>query len=401
MRVHAFARRFPSLSQTFVLDQCTGLVALGVDLTIFADGNDGTGVVHPDVASSGIARRARHFAVEPALPRRILQACRTLSSPAPLTRRQRLALLDARRGGREAASLRLLLAGATVAVERPADVLHAHFGPVGAMVQSLREAGVVDAPLVTTFYGYDVSRTPASAYRRLFRAGDELLVLGESMRRRLVAMGAPPDRVHIQPLGVDLTRFAPARTRERATLELLSIARLVPKKGIEYALHALGEVMRTRPDVRYTIVGDGPLRSDLEARARSLGLGAAVRFTGWLARPEMLQIASAADVLLAPSVTAPDGDAEGTPVAILEAAALGLPVVATRHAGIPDVVVEGETAILVEERDVSALAAAVETLADPALRRRMGEAGRAFVERRHDVRVLNSELLARYERLRR
>jgi colanic acid/amylovoran biosynthesis glycosyltransferase len=290
-----------------------------------------------------------------------------------------------------------------VASEREPDVLHAHFGPVGAMVEELRGAGVVAAPLVTTFYGYDVSRTPASAYRRLFSRGDAFLVLGESMRRRLLAMGAPPERVHVHPLGVDLSRFTPSGepARDGATLELLSIARLVPKKGIEYALRAVAVVARARPNVRYTIVGDGPLRGELESLARELDLGSAVRFTGWLTEPEVLAVARGTDLLLAPSVTSTDGDAEGTPLAIVEAAAMGLPVVASRHAGIPDVVNDGESAILVEERDVDALAAAIDMLADPALRRRMGDAGRALVERRHDIDALNRGLLARFEALRR
>jgi colanic acid/amylovoran biosynthesis glycosyltransferase len=181
----------------------------------------------------------------------------------------------------------------------------------------------------------------------------------------------------------------------------LSIARLVPKKGIEHALRAVALLAGEHPGLRYTIVGDGPLRSELESLARALGVADVGRVAGWRTQPDVLALARAADVLLAPSVTAPDGDAEGTPVAILEAAALGLPVVASRHSGIPDVVSEGESAILVDEADARALADAIARLRDPALRRRMGEAGRAFVERRHDIRALNRALLARYEAIRR
>jgi colanic acid/amylovoran biosynthesis glycosyltransferase len=398
VRVHAFARRFPSLSQTFVLDQCLGLLRLGVDLTVFADGDDGTGIVHPDACDAALADRVRHHDIPVRWPRRIGEAARLVGGTSALTVQQRAALLDPR-FGREALSLRLLFQGSGVAAAPRADVLHAHFGPVGAMVDALRASSAIDAPLVTTFYGYDVSRTPASTYRRLFRTGDAFLVLGESMRRRLVEMGAPPARVHVHPLGVDLARFAPARRSpaRKDSLALLSIARLVPKKGIEYALRAVARVARAHPNVRYTIVGDGPLRGALEALAHELALGSAVRFTGWLPRPEVLRIARDADVLLAPSITAADGDAEGTPLAILEAAALGLPVAASRHAGIPDVVVENETALLVDERDVNGLAAAIDSLSDPALRQKLGDAGRAFVERQHDIRALNHALLARLE----
>lgn len=402
MHVHAFARRFPSLSQTFVLGQCIGLFDLGLDLTIFADGADGTGLVHPDVLSSGILEHTRHHAIPDPWFRRPACALRLLLSEQSLGFRQRFELLDPRLGGREALSGRLLFEGAVVARERRPDVLHAHFGPVGAMVASLRAAGVVDAPLLTTFYGYDVSRTPPVQYRRLFETGDAFLVLSEAMRHRLVAIGAPACRVFVHRLGVDITRFSPAPLRSADTdgaMHLLSIARLVPKKGLADALRAVAALHTRIPDLHYTIVGDGPLRLTLEMQAQSLGIASLVRFAGWLTEPDVITLARTAHVLLAPSVTAPDGDAEGTPVAILEAQALGLPVVSTRHAGIPEVVEDGVTAFLATEHDVDALVEAILMLADPSLRSRMGEAGRRHVERHHDITTLNRELLARYEGL--
>lgn len=402
MRVHAFARRFPSLSQTFILNQCTGLRALGVDLTIFADAADATGLSHPDTVSSDVVARTRYYGIPEPWWRRPLPALQLMAGAAPLPISKRLALLDPRHGGRESTSGRLLFEGTAVArVPRP-DVLHAHFGPVGAMVQGLREAGVVDAPLVTTFYGYDVSRTPAALYTRLFRRADALLVLGETMRRRLEAMGAPSERIHVHRLGVDLERFVPVAARTPVAdgaLHVLSIARLVPKKGIADALRAVARARAAIPRLRYTIIGDGPLRRDLEAMAGSLGVADCTEFVGWQAQPDVIALARTADVILAPSVTAPDGDAEGTPVAILEAQALALPVVSTRHAGIPDVVRHGESAILVEEHDVDALASAIQAIADPRVARRMGDAGRALVEQQHDIRRLNASLLARYEDL--
>lgn len=402
MRVHAFARRFPSLSQTFVLSQCIGLLDLGAELTVFADGADTTGLSHPDVVASGIARRVRHYGIPEPWSRRPVPALQLMASSSPLTLRQRLALLAPWRGGREATSGRLLFEGATVARERSPDVLHAHFGPVGAMVDALRQADVVSAPLVTTFYGYDVSRTPASRYRSLFRNGDAFLVLSEAMRGRLLAMGAPAERVHVHRLGVDLARFAPAADavpNARGELHLLSIARLVPKKGLADALRAVARARAHVPALRYTIIGDGPMRAELERLATSLGIADVVHVAGWMSQPDVLAVARTAHVLLAPSVTAPDGDAEGTPVAILEAQALALPVVATRHAGIPEVVVEGESALLADEHDVEALAGAIVRLADPRVAQRMGAAGRALVERQHDIRRLNRALLARFESL--
>ena len=403
VRVHVFARRFPSLSQTFVLNQCTGLLDLGVDVTVFADGADATGLTQPDAVAGRLMDRIRHYAIPEPWSHRPLPALQLMATASSLSMRQRLALIAPWRGGAESRSGRLLFEGAAVAREPKSDVLHAHFGPVGAMVQSLRDARVLDAPLVTTFYGYDVSRTPASRYRALFRGGDAFLVLGEAMRARLLAMGAPPERVHVHRLGVDLGRFAPSgRARSpnaESVLHLLSIARLVPKKGIADALCAVARARARVASLRYTIIGDGPLRAELERLASSLGIADVVDFAGWKTQQDVLAIARTARVVLAPSVTAPDGDAEGTPVAILEAQALAIPVIATHHAGIPEVVVDGETAILAKEHDVEALASAIVALADPQRSQRMGEAGRALVERQHDIRRLNEALLARFESL--
>lgn len=403
MRVFAFARRFPSVSQTFVLGQCTGLVALGADLSIFADGADSAAATHPDVQRAGMLDRTRYHNIVEPWWRRLGPALRILAATPALSTRQRLALIHPGLGA-EARSLRLLFEAVNVSRASRAGlpaILHAHFGPVGAMVEAIRSAGVVDAPLVTTFYGYDVSRTPARVYRRLFARGDAFLALSETMRTRLVEMGAPPERTHVHGLGVDLAKFSPRAPDHSPSGEyhLLSIARLVPKKGIADALRAVAIARRRVPSIRYTIIGDGPLRGTLEALARSLRIETHVRFVGWRVEPEVLSIARTAHAVLAPSVTAPDGDAEGTPVAILEAQALGLPVISTLHAGIPDVVQPGVSARLVREHDVDALAEAIEALEDPALRSRMGASGRSFVERRHDLHTLNRELLTRFSNL--
>jgi colanic acid/amylovoran biosynthesis glycosyltransferase len=265
--------------------------------------------------------------------------------------------------------------------------------------------GALRGKLVTSFYGYDVSEFPRrrrrSPYARLFARGDRFLAVSEEMRHNLIRSGCDPNRIVVQRLGVEPRRFAFAHDPAAARpFRILSIGRMVPKKGLEYGLMAVAALAREEPGIEYLIIGDGPRRNEIEGMVASLGLENVVRLAGWKTRPEIVDAMGSADVLLAPSVTAESGDAEGTPVAIMEALAAGLPVVSSLHAGIPEVVQEGRSGFLVPERDVPGLIAALRRLVrNPELRTRMGAQGRAAMAERHDIGKLNRRLLGIYRDL--
>jgi colanic acid/amylovoran biosynthesis glycosyltransferase len=149
--------------------------------------------------------------------------------------------------------------------------------------------------------------------------------------------------------------------------------------------------------VEYSIVGDGPLRKSLEQLIGALGMGASIKVLGWKRQDEVVEILKTAHIMLAPSVTAADGNQEGIPNALKEAMAMGLPVVSTRHAGIPELVDDGVSGYLVPERDVEALVATLRRLI--AQRERwpaMGRAGRDRIEDRYDASPLNDRLIEIY-----
>jgi len=190
----------------------------------------------------------------------------------------------------------------------------------------------------------------------------------------------------------------PARNDDaQREVRLLTVARLVEKKGIDVALRALGSLRDELPAVRYDVIGDGPMRAELEALAVSLGIADRVRFAGPVANDAVQQAMRDADLFVLTSLTAASGDEEGTPTVLIEAAYAGLPVLATRHAGIPDIVADGESGMLVTENDPAALADGLRTML--ASRERwpaMGEAGRRLIiERGH----LTADVAARLEAL--
>ena len=299
------------------------------------------------------------------------------------------------------------LAGA-LAAEGP-RLIHAHFGTDGLLV--LPVARRLAVPLVVTLHGYDVSRDAAAMVRsgrlswmryalarqRLFGEAALFLAVSAAVRRRAVALGAPADRVITHYSGVDLDRFRPAPTPPEPGL-ILHIGRLVEKKGTRLLLEAMARLSAAPGDAHLAVIGDGPLRPTLEREAAALGLGRRVAFLGALPRAAVRDWIGRAWLLAAPSLTAADGDAEGLPTVLCEAAASGLPAVASRHAGNPEAVVDGETGFLVPEGEAEALAAALAALlGDGGRRAAMAAAGRALAERRFDATRQAARLEALYD----
>jgi colanic acid/amylovoran biosynthesis glycosyltransferase len=287
---------------------------------------------------------------------------------------------------------------------RQPALIHAHFATDGLLALPLaRRLGV---PLVTTLHGYDVHRSRthmllsgrlswlryALLRRRLLEQGALFLAVSDALRQAAIARGFPAERIVTHHIGIDLDRF---RAGEPEPGLILHVGRLVEKKGATVLLDAMGRL----PEARLVIIGDGPLRDALERRAT--GLGDRIRFLGALPPTEVAAWMGRAWLLAAPSVTAADGDAEGLPTVIVEAAAASLPAVGTHHSGIPEAIVDGETGFVVPERDPDALAERIARLLGSAeLRHRMGAAARALAERKFDLRRQTALLEELYDGVR-
>jgi len=272
---------------------------------------------------------------------------------------------------------------------RPHAVL-AEFGHAGVQVlDACRRLGL---PLIVCFYGFDVYARPmleryGVRYPELFDQAAALIVVSESMRRDLIALGAPAAKTHYVASGVDLDGFRTGAPDE-APPTFLAVGRFVEKKGPHLTIAAFASVRQRHPEVRLRMIGDGRLRAICEDLARGLGLDAAIDFLGTQSHDALSQEMRAARAFVQHSVVASDGNSEGMPISILEASATGLPIVATRHAGIPEAVVDGETGLLVDERDVSGMAAHMERLVgDPAFAAALGRAGRRYVEKHFSLEV--------------
>ncbi len=263
-----------------------------------------------------------------------------------------------------------------------AQAVLAEFGQAG--VAALDACRRMRLPLIVHFHGADISkhavlREFADAYRTLFQEARAIVAVSTAMEQKLISLGARADVVHCNRCGVDCVLFRSA-SPAGAPPVFLAVGRFVEKKGPQLTLLAFADVHRRRPQAKLRMIGSGPLLDVCRDLARGLGVASAVTFLGEQPHGAIQDEMRGARAFVQHSVVAPSGDAEGTPVAVLEAGASGLPVVATRHAGIPDVVIEGQTGLLVDEHDVAGMAEAMSRLIDdPALAAQLGEKARHHV----------------------
>ncbi len=265
-----------------------------------------------------------------------------------------------------------------------------HAGPQATLGMTIALA--IDRPAVTIFHGYDISRLVrdrvwVERYRAVASLGMQALCNSQAGRQKLIEIGWPASQIDIIHLGVDTGRFRfvppterwPARPRR-----ILMVARLVEKKGIEVALSAMRLLRDRGCEAELRIVGDGPERTRIESLIRDWQL-TNVSLLGPLEHALTRHEFSQAHLYIQPSVTAESGDQEGIPVSLMEAMAGGIPVVSTRHSGIPELVIDGQTGHLTAERDADGLAVAIERLVhDRVGAERLAQGARARVEQEFD-----------------
>jgi colanic acid/amylovoran biosynthesis glycosyltransferase len=293
--------------------------------------------------------------------------------------------------------------GRSVIEHEHPQILHGHFAFESWRNISLARA--FNLPLITTFYGFDVDKLPRRAvwrrrYRRLFREGAAFITEGPFMAGRLKDLGCPAEKIRMVKIGIDPVRIKPcAAARPESVVNVLFVGLSREKKGPLDATEAFVRAGREHPDMVLHLVGEGPYRARATEMLKEAGMLDKAFFHGMLSYEAFLELLGRSDMLLAPSVTAVDGDTEGgAPVSVIEALAAAIPVVATTHCDIPNVVHHNITGLLSKEHDIGGLAVHLGTLAgNAAMRLSMGRAGRVYAEKEHDVRVQAAKIRAIYD----
>ena len=284
-----------------------------------------------------------------------------------------------------------------------ADLMHIYFGHTGVHLLPFIEQW--DKPCVVSFHGADVAQKPEikdypAKLRRLFNAVPLVFARSQSLVDRLVHLGCPPEKLRINRTGIPLNEF-PFVDREPpqdGKWRVVQACRLIPKKGVATSLRAFAIFKKDNPGAEFFIAGKGPLQSELEMLAGGLGILRDVHFVGFLPQPKLLELYASSHLFLHPSEISPNQDQEGVPNSVLEAMATGLPVVATRHGGIPEAVDHGRTGFLVAEEDHVGLANAMQLItSSPASLKQMGERAHAAVVERFGQDAQIDQLESFYE----
>lgn len=400
MRIAFFVSEFPALSQPFVLNQLAGMIERGHDVSIYATQRIPTRETHAMVRDFDMMMRTR-FLYE--YPRSFVLRVphiikRWLSSDLRLRPLVALRCMDTRKMGRPARSLRLLSAALAIQQPRSYDVIHCQFGVLAPLVLRLKQAGALSGNVVVSIRGFDVTqyvRDKPDFYQSVFPQVRTFFPVSEGLKERLIQLGCPRNRIVVLRSGIDCTKF---KWRERSRIPhepvaVLSVGRLVEKKGFIYAIEAIAQLLKSGLLIRYQIAGDGPLRDELQTHIDHLGIGASVQLLGARTHEQIVTLLDQSQIFIAPSVTAADGDQEGIPNVVKEAMACGLPVISTRHSGIPELVCDGVTGYLVAERDAAALAERITFLYHHAEAwTPISHSARSVIERDYDQKSLTIQL---------
>lgn len=268
------------------------------------------------------------------------------------------------------------------------DIVFAEYGMVGAMVTKACAAARI--PLVIHFHGADVYHRPTvekyhDYYQKAFKYASAFIVVSADMKIDLNKLGAPLEKIHNVPCGVDTSFFSPVEI-DLASRSFLSVGRFVEKKSPSSVVKAFEIVSKQYVDAKLIMVGKGPLYDDTQNLVDELRLQEKVVFKGVQQSAQIQELMKQAICFVQHSVTATNGDKEGTPVTIMEASSSALPVISTRHSGIKEAVIDGESGFLVEEHDIADMAAKMISLLDqPDLAPKMGAVGRKHMIAAYNV----------------
>lgn len=385
--------RFPKITETFILREMIELRRQGWAVELFALIREREIVPHPGIEEF---LRTGHFGADALLRTLAANLGALLHHPLRYLRLLGTTMRHMWRSPgllvRDLSAFPVAVYWASVAQRAGVRHIHAHFATHAAYTAYVMSR-LTGIPYSFTAHAHDIYLDTSMLAEKIAQAG--CVVTISDYNRRLLATLCPDaaDRLHVIHCGVDTTTFRPGpraeereETDDNRPLRVLSVARLQEYKGIRYLVAACERLRARGVPIRCTIVGDGPERARIAKSIAQAGLEAQVSLVGWLPTPQVVDLLAQCDVFVLPSVVARDGMMEGIPTALMEAMATEVPVIATAISGTPELVISGETGLLVPEKDALALAEALAFLHQrPAERTRLGRAGRRRVEARFDL----------------
>lgn len=376
MRIAVVPFNFPVFSETFVLNIVSGLLERGHEVEILPlfRSREEQKAVHPAVVKYDLLRRTVY-------PPSVSWGNKRIYGPWGFR--------------------------SLVFASRPRyDIVHFQFGEAALRCLPFRRSKALSGKWVVSFRGYDISsflkKSGSDVYQVLFRAGDLFLSNSEYFRRRLIDLGCDETKAFVYRSGVDCSKFefSVKTLLPGERVRILTVGRLVDKKGIEYSIRAAAALLKENIDLEYEIIGDGPLKDQLQHLIETLGVSERVRLAGAQDQISVIERLRQSHIFLSTGVTAQDGDENGPDNTIKEAMAIGLPAIVSRCGAFGEVVEDGKTGFLTEERDVDGIARRIrELIENPQSWQTMTRTARQFVEEKYNLSKLNDELVKLYQQV--
>jgi colanic acid/amylovoran biosynthesis glycosyltransferase len=395
---------FPALSETFILSQITGLIDMGHDVEIFSQKKPNDKKAHSDIEKYKLMNKVHYLNIPHNKLKRIFVAIYLFIKNFNTESLLLIRSINFFKYGRKALNL-FYFYNIIQFTGKRFDIIHCHFGNNGNIGAVLKEIGI-PGKCLTSFHGFDINAYPQVAgkniYNSLFNIGDLFTTNTEFTKTQVVKLGCDEDKIVILPVGLYLNKFKffERKVQSNETIKILTVGRLVEKKGHQYAIRAIAKLARKYKNILYLIAGGGSLKNNLQSLVMELKIREHVIFYDEIDQDEAIKLYHEAHIFILPSITASNYDREGQALVLQEAQAVGLPVISTIHNGIPEGVLNGKSGFLVPERNVDALAGKLEYLVThPEVWPIMGTFGRRFVEDRYDINKLNYRLLNIYKAL--
>jgi len=403
--VYLLLNTFPALSETFILNQVVGLLEKHLPLRILSLRSPDMTQVHPDFYSYNCQNIVETVNIPDNKFLRLFKGILLFLKLVFCCPYKTIKSLNTKRYRTAATSLKNLYLLNHLRKEK-IDLLQAHFGPNGLVAAFLKDVGIIQS-FIVTFHGSDINSYPSrygnDVYQTLYREANVITANTRFTADKVIRNGADHQKIRIIPVGLSCEDY-PVRANEPSRTEgwnFVTVGRLVEKKGHIWMVKALEILKGSQKDpFTWHIVGDGPLRGDIESLASELGLLDNIVFHGNRNAEEVRQHLQDAHIFILPSATSKDGDMEGQGLVLQEAQAMGVPVLSTLHNGIPDGVLDGESGILVPEKDAESLAKAlIQLMTNHDLRASMGKVGAAFVRNHYDIPLLSQLWIELYKEI--
>ena len=366
MNILNVVRFFPKLSETFILDQLIGQLQKGYNPHICAyfDPREKLAledrrleeIVHSEIINSGLEKKTNYI------------------NPSVI------------------GTLDLLIQQNSI------DILHIH---AGDLAPELYSKNIINIPSIISFHGVtlpkgaDTRNLAWDNYKQAFDRAELILTVSEKWKDDLISLGAPTNKTRVHHMGINTNIFKPSNCEKN--IDILSIGRFVEKKGFEYALEAIKMLDDQGFNIKYEIIGDGIMFDKYKKIASEIKGKSTVIFSGKKERDYIINALNQTKYFIATSVVATDGDEEGIPMTIMEAAGVGLPIISTKHKGIQEIITDKSSGLLVPERDTDSIAQSLKVLiSDPNLCNFLGSNARKKILSEFNLDIQNDKMFEIY-----